>query len=83
MEMCIIFINLIQDKICLTMKHVSIVVALLIGVAFLVNAQEQPVHKKRIYVSPEGKIYHNKSLPVYFFISDSPDPNANPRFIIE
>jgi hypothetical protein len=33
-------------------------------------------HKKRIYNSPEGKIYIQKSLPVYLRIATSPDEDA-------
>ncbi len=53
---------------------------LVVGVALLfsmnVISQQQPQHQKKIYMSPEGKLYFNKSLPVYFWVSDSPDPKA-------
>ena len=39
-------------------------------------AQEQLNHPKRIYESPEGKIYIQKSLPVYLRIATSPDEDA-------
>ncbi len=41
-----------------------------------VNAQTQLKHEKKIYVSPEGKVYVNKSLPIYVKISTSPDDKA-------
>ena len=41
-----------------------------------VNAQEPLKHEKRIYVSPEGKIFIQKQLPVYLRISTSPDKNT-------
>ena len=51
--------------------------ALIITVAGINSkAQEIKSHPKKIYISPDGKIFLNKSLPVYFYISDSPDPNA-------
>lgn len=39
-------------------------------------AQELPVCEKKIYISPDHKIYISKSNPAYFFISTSPDSNA-------
>ena len=39
-------------------------------------AQEQLEHEKKIYQSPEGKLYINKDLPVYLSISTSPDEDA-------
>lgn len=41
-----------------------------------IQAQEQLNHEKKIYVSPENKIFFNKSLPVHFYIASSTDPNA-------
>ncbi len=38
--------------------------------------QKQLDHTKRIYTSPEGKIYIQKSLPVYLRIATSPDADA-------
>jgi hypothetical protein len=43
--------------------------------AFL-QGQDQPKHEKKIYVSPEGKMYVNKALPLYLRIATSPDDNA-------
>jgi hypothetical protein len=40
------------------------------------EAQKPLEHKKRIYVSPEGKMYVQKSKPVYLRISTSPDEDA-------
>src|SRR6056297_3316599 len=39
-------------------------------------AQEQLDHEKKIYQSPEGKLFINKDLPVYLSISTSPDENS-------
>jgi len=39
-------------------------------------AQEQLEHEKKIYQSPEGKLYINKDLPVYLSISTSPDEDG-------
>ena len=39
-------------------------------------AQEPLKHEKKVYVSPEGKIYINKDLPVYLRLATSPDDNS-------
>lgn len=43
---------------------------------FVSQAQEPLQHKKKIYLSPDGKLYVNKSLPLYFRIATSSDENA-------
>ncbi len=40
-------------------------------------AQEQIKHEKRIFISPEGRIYIQKSMPVYLRIATSPDEEAS------
>ncbi len=39
-------------------------------------AQEPLKHEKKVYVSPEGKIYVNRELPVYLRLATSPDDNS-------
>lgn len=39
-------------------------------------AQEQIKHVKKVFISPKGRIYVQKSLPVYLKISTSPDDDA-------
>ena len=39
-------------------------------------AQEKPKYIKTTYISPEGKIYLNKDLPVYLWLSTSPNESA-------
>ncbi|MGD2035049.1 MAG: hypothetical protein PVF73_08335, partial [Bacteroidales bacterium] len=34
--------------------------------------QEQPNHPKKTYISPDGKLYIQKDLPVYIWMSTSP-----------
>lgn len=48
----------------------------------LVCSQPIPIPNKKVYLSNDGKLYINKSLPAYFFISTSPDPNAE-KFILK
>jgi hypothetical protein len=49
---------------------------ILIFLFFTANSQEQIKVEKKIYISPEGRMYINKSLPVYLRITTSPDDNA-------
>ena len=61
------------------MRFISITLFLIIFPLFLSNsikAQEPLKHKKKMYKSPDGKLYINKDLPVYFRISTSPAENA-------
>lgn len=61
------------------MKIRSLSILLAIACFFLISstsAQEQLKHKHKIYRSPEGKLYVNKDLPVYFRIAVSGDDNA-------
>lgn len=64
------------------MNKTIAITAFILGVCVSANAQELPAHTKKVYISPEGKIFYNKSLPVYFFISTSPDPNA-PHYLLK
>ncbi|MBU8892969.1 MAG: hypothetical protein KOO66_09330 [Bacteroidales bacterium] len=61
------------------MRFISITLFLIIFPFFLSNsikAQEPLKHTKKMYKSPNGKLYINKDLPVYFRISSSSDENA-------
>lgn len=49
---------------------------LLLNIPFLLYAQEKPSYEKKTYVSPEGKLYVNKKLPLYVWLSTSPDENS-------
>lgn len=49
---------------------------------YCIQAQDLPNHPKKVFVSPEGKIFFNKFLPVYFYISDSPNSNA-PHYLVK
>jgi hypothetical protein len=44
--------------------------------AITLAAQENLQHVKKVYISPTGRIYIQKSLPVYLRISTSPDKDA-------
>ncbi len=55
-------------------KYISLLLLLLFCIN--ANAQEQIKAEKRIYTSPEGRIYIQKSLPVYVRIATSSDDNA-------
>ena len=51
---------------------------ILVGLCLIVvlsnaKAQKQLIHKKKFYVSTDGKLYVNKLQPLYFYVSDQPD----------
>src|ERR1035437_10231026 len=64
------------------MRKCYIAFILVCFTGFVVSAQEMPVHVKKFYISPEGKVFINKYLPVYFFVSSSADPNA-PHYLLK
>ncbi|MEJ5265923.1 MAG: hypothetical protein WHT29_11460 [Bacteroidales bacterium] len=39
----------------------------------MLSAQTLPVIEKKMYKAPDGKLYVNKSLPIYLFIGTQPD----------
>lgn len=53
------------------MKNILLLIFLLTPMLLL--AQEKPKYEKKIFVSPEGKLYVNKDLPIYLWLSTSPD----------
>ncbi len=60
-------------------KTVKILFLLLISCFMLIvalSAQEHLQHVKKVYISPTGRVYIQKSLPVYLRISTSPDEDA-------
>lgn len=56
--------------------HRILITLILLTIPFMGMTQEQLKHEKRIYASSEGKIYIQKSLPVYLRIATSPDEDA-------
>src|SRR4030065_2219815 len=63
------------------MKNFSFVIIFLAITIIQSFCQVIPEHEKKIYISPDGKIYYNKSLPAYVFISTSPENNA-PAYLL-
>ena len=55
------------------MKKLIVTMLFFSCLGFWAKAQEPLQHEKKIYVSPEGKIYINKALPLYLRLSTSPD----------
>ena len=56
------------------MKRVFTLACLLWAAA--ASGQEQLQHQKKMYQAPDGKLYFNKALPIYLWMSNSPDPNS-------
>jgi hypothetical protein len=55
---------------------------ILLGLCILMGltqgwAQKPLVHKKKFFVSDEGKLYVNKLQPLYFYVSDQPDKKGS------
>lgn len=48
----------------------------LITIPLFLAAQQKPAHEKKMYVSPEGKLYVQGELPLYLWLSTSPDESA-------
>jgi hypothetical protein len=48
----------------------------LLIIPLLVTAQQKPAIEKKMYVSPEGKLFINKDLPLYLWLSTSPGENS-------
>lgn len=57
------------------MKNIGLIITIM-AVSFQLFAQEQFKHEKKMYKAPDGKLYVNKKLPVYLWISTSSDPNS-------
>jgi hypothetical protein len=58
------------------MKYFFDIFLILFIICIRANTQELPKYEKKMYAAPDGKIYYNKVLPVYFYISVSPDSKA-------
>jgi len=46
-----------------------------------ISAQEQLVHEKKIFCDSKGRLYVQKSLPIYFSLSTLPAENAESHFL--
>jgi hypothetical protein len=55
----------------------SLISAIFLVLAISLSSQAPMQHPAKIFVSPEGKMYINKGLPLYLRISTSPDPQAS------
>ena len=60
--------------------RIYILSLLFLSLSFLflnsLNAQEPLKHEKKVYRSPDGKLYLNKDLPIFFSIATSANDNA-------
>lgn len=55
-------------------KNVIILFALALSYGLM--AQEQFKHEKKMFKAADGKLYCNKKLPIYLWVSTSPDPSS-------
>ena len=58
------------------MKKISFLLVVLSISQFCLLGQEPLKHEKRIYISPEGRMFIQKSLPIYLRMANSPAENA-------
>ncbi|UCH15565.1 MAG: hypothetical protein JSV22_06275 [Bacteroidales bacterium] len=58
------------------MKKLYLLVAVISASYFFLSGQEPLEHEKRIYVSPDGRMFIQKSLPIYLRMTNSPDENT-------
>lgn len=63
------------------MKNIAILVFIVVAANLKVTSQELPKFEKKIFTSPEGKIFYNRSLPIYFYVSTSPDAKS-PSYLL-
>jgi len=56
--------------------NLTLLLSVILSISVKTKAQEPLKHNKKIYRSPEGKLYANKDLPIYFRIATSPNDNA-------
>lgn len=64
------------------MKNLFVLAACLFSFICLpLIGQKQPSHKHKMFLAPDGKLYINKSLPLYLRISTSPSENA-PSYLL-
>jgi len=56
--------------------NLTLLLSVILSISVKTEAQEPLKHAKKIYRSPDGKLYANKALPIYFKIATSPGDNA-------
>jgi hypothetical protein len=61
------------------LRHYILLVSLLTGIS--VFSQDILNHPKKMYVSPDGKLYIQKNLPIYLWLSTSPDKNSEKELL--
>lgn len=62
--------------------RIGAILLLLWGINLGITAQKQPQHDKKVYKSPEGKLFIQKELPVYVRLATSPGDNA-PTYLLQ
>lgn len=58
------------------------ILLLLWSICLGLYAQKQPQHEKKVYKTPDGKLYIQKELPVYVRLATSPGDNA-PTYLLQ
>ncbi len=63
-------------------KKITCLLMFILLISGYIAAQEQLKHEKKVYFSPDGRMYINRSLPVYLRLATSPDANA-PSYLLK
>ena len=58
-------------------KTKFLILAILIAYGLEALAQKVPEIEKKTYISPDGKMYVQKALPIYLYLSTKPNENQN------
>lgn len=62
--------------------RIGAILLVLLGISLEVTAQNKPQHEKKVYKTPEGKLFIQKELPVYVRLATSPGDNA-PTYLLQ
>lgn len=62
--------------------RIGAILLILWGINLGITAQKQPQHDKKVYKSPEGKLFIQKELPIYVRLATSPGDNA-PTYLLQ
>ncbi len=63
------------------MKKLYLLAAIISVSQFCLLGQEPLQHEKRIYISPDGRMFIQKSLPIYLRLANSPEDNTESHIL--
>lgn len=63
-------------------RPTTLILLALLAISWNTYSQEVPTFEKKIYMSPEGKLFISKELPLYIRLSTSPEEGA-PSYLLQ